>query len=353
MESRPRKFASQFASQDVIIQPLKLNDNGKGKSAWINMKQGGNLFEGDWFRVNWAPKPGMDQVKLDPYTKFKLTLQLNPEENQDFIKSLKSLDEMVVNHFFEKRNEIWKDKAKFFTDTGALMGMYNPLFKEGKTMPDGKSYKPSFTLQVANCASLVDHLVLETKEKPDGSKQEQVQDVVWKSVFAKPGEKPDAKQPKFYLWTGKDDDGKDIVKTRVSVFRPDGSELTDEKGVPVKRWVSLQDIKAGCLVRPVFKVSKVYQVQGFGAHLQLEAIIIKPSPPKESADFEGVKISEEDDAVGDARVLSQLETRAEIPEDAAPDVAAEIPAPDIPEPRKRPLDSPSVSRKKKQHLAEE
>ena len=176
---------------------------------------------------------------------------------------------------------------------------------------------------------------------------------MWKSVFAKPGEKPDAKQPKFYLWTGKDDDGKDIVKTRVSVFRPDGSELTDEKGVPVKRWVSLQDIKAGCLVRPVFKVSKVYQVQGFGAHLQLEAIIIKPSPPKESADFEGVKISEEDDAVGDARVLSQLETRAEIPEDAAPDVAAEIPAPDIPEPRKRPLDSPSVSRKKKQHLAEE
>ena len=368
MATRPVKFASAFAKENVVVQPLRVNEGGKGRTAWINMKNGSNVFEGVWNRVNWAPKPGMDQVKIDSFTKFKLTLQLDPETQGDFIDKIKELDDAVVEHFFNKKTEVWKEKAKFLNDKDSVMAMYNPLFKEGKTSGDGKSYKPSFTLQIPNCASLVEKLVIETKDKPDGTKQEQVQDVIWKTVTAKPGDKPDEKLPTFLLWTGVDADGKETAKTRVSVFRPDGSEVLDEKGVPVKRFVGLQDIKSGCFVKPVFTIKKAYVVANFGVHIELKAIMIKPAPPKESAEFDGVKITEEDDAAADAKVLSQLHSRQEIPDDApprkasAPEFDVEESVPPVPVPdaslaspvrKTKSSEAPSAPKKKRSKIEDE
>ena len=346
----PVKFASSFRKDEVVVQPLKVNDGGKGKSAYVNMKKN-NLFEGEECRVTFAPKPGMNETKVTPYTKIKLTLQLNPEDEKHaaFTDKLRELDDAILEHFFAKRQQVWPDKAKYMSDKNSLMAMYNPLIKEGRTLSDGRTYKPSFTLQVPNLSELIEKLVIETKEKPDGSKDEQVTDVLWKTVVCKAGVEPNPKQPKFYLFMGKDEKGVDQIVSRVPMRRKDGSVQTDENGLPIRRWVGPQDIKAGCVVRPVFEVSKCYVVANFGCHLTLKALIIKPAPPKESAEFEGVQVVDDTDPLLAARVLSSLESNTEVPPDAPPAeeeaVHADIEAPELPVAEDTEIKSPSKKRK--------
>jgi len=331
---RPTRFSSNFHAANVQIQPLTLNPGGKGKSAWVNMKDT-NLFEGEEFRVNFAPKPGMNELKLTTYTKIKLTCQIDTDDDKQgaFSAKAQELDRAVVQHFFEKRAQVWPDKAKYFTDVGALMGMYNPIVKEGRMSSNGQAYKPTFSLQLLNCAELVERLVIESKEKADGTKEEQVTDVVWKSLPAKAGEKPSDKLPKFYLWVGTDEEGNDIVTQKVELRGKDGKPLMNADGTKAKRWVGPQDIKPGCIVRPVFRIQKVYVVSSFGAHLVAEALVIKPAPPKEVAEFDNVRVVEDPDPVLAARAAAVVDSQGEVPEDAAPpdflDEESEVPAPDL------------------------
>ena len=336
------------------IQPLTLNPGGKGKSAWVNMKDT-NLFEGEEFRVNFAPKPGMNELKVTAYTKIKMTCQIDTDDEKQsaFASKAQELDRAVVQHFFDKKAQVWPEKAKYFSDVGALMGMYNPIVKEGRTNSNGTAYKPSFSLQLLNCSELIDRLIIESKEKADGTKEEQVTDVVWKSIPAKTGDKPNEKMPKFYLWLGTDEEGNDIVTQKVELRGKDGKTLLNADGSKARRWVGPQDIKPGCIARPVFRIQKVYVVSGFGAHLVAEAIVIKPAPPKEVAEFDNVRVVEEPDPVMAARASAVVDSQGEVPEDAAPpdthEEDGEFPAPDmlaVPDAAEE-VRSPSTSGKKR------
>jgi hypothetical protein len=269
------------------------------------------------------------------------------------------MESAVVRHFFEKKNQVWPDKAKFFTDESALMGMFNPFIKEGKMSADGKSYKPSFTLKLENLADCVDRLVVETKDKADGTKEEQVTEVLWKNSIVKYKMEPvldesrrpvldetgkpktkivyegyPEKLPKFFLHLGQDENGGDIVTQKIEVKRDDGTNLVDSNGVKVKRWVGPQDIKVGSVVRPAFRIKKVYLVQSFGIHAFAEAMIIKPPPPREVAEFSNVKIVDEADPYLAAKAVSALENIAMV--DAAPEEAEhDVPIPEEKEEPKR------------------
>jgi hypothetical protein len=356
---RPQRFSRDFSPSSMQIQPLTLNPGGKGKSAWVNMKDT-NLFEGEEFRVNFAPKPGMNELKVTAYTKIKMTCQIDTDDDKQsaFASKAQDLDRAVVQHFFDKRSQVWPDKAKYFSDVGALMGMYNPIVKEGRTNSNGTTYKPSFSLQLLNCSDLIERLIIESKEKADGTKEEQVTDVVWKSIPAKTGDKPNEKMPKFYLWLGTDEEGNDIVTQKVELKGKDGKALLNADGSKAKRWVGPQDIKPGCIVRPVFRIQKVYVVSGFGAHLVAEAIVIKPAPPKEVAEFDNVRVVEEPDPVLAARAAAVVDSQGEVPEDAAPPEAhdddGDVPAPDMPSHDDvEEVRSPAVSGKKRKSADED
>ena len=124
-------------------------------------------------------------------------------------------------------------------------------------------------------------------------------------------------------------------------------------GSKARRWVGPQDIKPGCIARPVFRIQKVYVVSGFGAHLVAEAIVIKPAPPKEVAEFDNVRVVEEPDPVMAARASAVVDSQGEVPEDAAPpdthEEDGEFPAPDmlaVPDAAEE-VRSPSTSGKKR------
>lgn len=340
INKRPPLFANAFHAANMQIQPLQLNPGGQGKTAWVQMKDGNSLFEGPDFRVNFPPKPSQKETEVKSNTKLKLVLQIDTENKDqgDFANKLQDVDNAVLKHFFDKKNQIWPDKARFFSDTGSLMGMFSSLVKEGKLSSNGTAYKPSFSLQVPNCSECIERYVLDTVTKPDGNKETQVKDVIWKTLIARPNEKPNEKMPKFYLWLGKDDEGNDIVTQKVEVRGKDGKPLINADGTKVKRWVGPQDIKAGCMVRPVFRIQKCFLVQTFGVHLVAEALMIKPAPPKEVADFANVKVVEEHEL--SERASYVLDSQHEVPEDAPPEEAladddevddfkATIPAPEV------------------------
>jgi hypothetical protein len=341
LNKRPQQFATAFNAVNMQIQPLQVNPGGQGKTAWVQMKDGNSLFEGPDFRVNFPPKPSIKETEVKSNTKLKLVLQIDTDvkEQADFATKLQEVDNSVLKHFFDKKNQIWPDKARFFTDTGSLMGMFSSLVKEGKLSANGTNYKPSFSLQVPNCSECIERYILDTVTKPDGTKETQVKDVLYKTLIARPNEKPNEKIPKFYLWLGKDDEGNDIVTQKVEVRGKDGKPLLNPDGTKVKRWVGPQDIKAGCMVRPVFRIQKCFLVQTFGVHLVAEAMVIKPAPPKEVADFANVKVVEEHEL--SERASYVLDSQHEVPEDALPEenngddeypvdeFKSSIPAPDV------------------------
>jgi hypothetical protein len=356
--SGPARFITHFKPENVQVQPLTLNPGGKGKTAWLNMKDNVNLFQGEDFKVSFSVKPGMNDTKLTSFTKMNLTLQIGDEpEHQQFTDKARALESAVVRHFFEKKNQVWPDKAKFFSDESALMGMFNPFVKDGKMSADGKAYKPSVTLKLENLGECVERLVVETKDKADGTKEEQVTEVIWKNSIVKYKTEPvldearrpvldeagkpktkvvyesyPEKLPKFFLHLGKDESGGDIVTQKIDVKREDGTNLLDSNGLKVRRWVGPQDIKVGSVVRPAFRVKKVYLVQSFGIHAYAEAMIIKPPPPREVAEFSNVKIVEEADPYLAAKAISALENVVDVEAGPEEEDKEDVPKEDVPIP---------------------
>ena len=265
---------------------------------------------------------------LQDFMKMKLVMTLDPAvpEEAATISKLKEVDDATVGFIWEKRSLIYPpEKLKFMTDKNAsLMPSFNPLIKDGKTRDDGTSYNPSFTVQVPNLAGLVDHLVIEKKEK-DGKTEDICKDVVWKNMLVN-DYKPSDKQPTMYLCYGKNDNGQDIISKTTPMRRPDGTVLTDASGQVVKRWVGPQDMVPGSLVRAVFKFSKVYVVAGFGTHLELVAVIIEPPAPRASADIDGAVEVDNYDPLLAARVLSAI-VPSTVEDHPSPD--RDIPVPDI------------------------
>lgn len=346
MASKTKKnFAQQFVAANMSIQPLTANPGGKGKSAWINFKDA-NFFEGEEFRVKFAPIPALDEtMQIKPSTKMNLVCQIDPEkaEHAAFLEKAHDADNAVLEHFFAKKMQIWPDKAKYLNDKGALMGMYNPIVRDGSVGPEGQTYKPSFTLKLCNLSDNIERLIMKTVEK-DGVKKEQVEDVVWKTIIARPGDVLNEKMPKFYLWLDTDKDGNDVVTQKVDVKGKDGKIVLNTDGTKVRRWVGPQDIKKGDVVRPVFKVQKCYLSQGFGVHLVAEALIIKRAPPKEVAEFDHVKVVEEPDPVLSAKASAMIESQAEVSEDAPDEIAFLDEEGDIP--------APAVGKKRKNDVAD-
>jgi hypothetical protein len=156
---------------------------------------------------------------------------------------------------------------------------------------------------------------------------------VWKTVIAEKDTKLNEKAPKFYLFLGKDESGKDMYTNKVPVLRKDGSVMTDPSGNAVRRFVGPQDLVQGAIVKPVFNFSKVYQVASFGVHLALQAIFIKPPPPKPSVEVDDAAIVDNYDPLVAARVLHQSAEGAPIEDAPASDndEALSIPAPALEE----------------------
>ena len=353
-----------FDSKNLAFQPLRSNEGGKGKTAYINVRGGENLFQCPRVRMPFALKPGMGEttvkvslararelaaahphslVPQQPFMKMKLVCTINPDDAEQAaaIEKLRQVDSATVDYIWEKRNQIYPaEKLKYMTEKHAsLMPSFNPLVKDGKVKDDGSAYAPTFTIQVPNMADLVDHLIIEKKEK-DGKTEDMCKDVVWKDMLVS-DYKPPEKQPTMYLCYGKNETGQDIISKTTTVRRADGTVLTDAAGQVVKRWVGPQDMVPGSIVRPVFKFSKVYVIAGFGTHLELAAIIIEPPTPRASAVIEGAVEVDNYDPLLTARVLSAIVPQAE---EAAPESPAHE-APEAPVPSLEALDMLSPKRK--------
>jgi hypothetical protein len=176
-----------------------------------------------------------------------------------------------------------------------------------------------------------------------------VKDVQWKlnTDTSKP---LNERQPKLWLCTGKNEAGKDKITQHVAVRKPDGTVMLDSKGAVVMRWVGPQDIKPGCLVKPLFSISKIYLVQSFGVHLKLEGLIIKPPAPKPSLEFSDAVVDANSDPLLTSQVLQNIESAAEPePEAALPrsgsDEEDEALVPDVGVPKSVPTTSPAKKRK--------
>lgn len=326
----PAKFSRDFGAAALNIRPMVANKGGKGKSAMIDVRGGANMWEGEEFKVLFKVKPGMGETKLSSFTKMKLVLEIDPENevHDTFMKKLKELDDAVLKNMFDSRDKIWPDKARHMNSIDAVRPLQNLVYKEAQTKDNGVTYRPQFTLQCMDLASLVDRLELEMKENKDGSKEEVVKDVVWRTITDDVKSGLGDRAPKLYLCTGKTAEGKDRLTQRVPVLRPDGAPLTDAGGKEVFRWVGPQDIVPGSVVRPLFSINKVYCVSAFGVHLKLEALIIKPPPPKASTDFADAVVEEGVDPLLTSKILREVKAAAEPEgESAASDDEREAPAP--------------------------
>lgn len=234
--------------------------------------------------------------------------------------------------------QVFGDKAKFYTDANALRGMFTPIVKPAVTREDGRTYRPNFTLKCAGLAKNVDHLECEERVNKDGSKETVVKRVVWKTdtnVREKTEEEKEKDRDiKWVLCTGQTTlpDGKvvDKITDKVVVKKADGSVLLDAAGKPVKRYVGPQDVKPGCVIKPMFSIKKVWYVQTFGVHLYLESARIYPPPPKKAIEFDDAVMEDDDDALVTSQVLHEIEKRAE--EEPPVDVhAAAVSAEEAPE----------------------
>jgi hypothetical protein len=143
-----------------------------------------------------------------------------------------------------------------------------------------------------------------------------VDSVQCKTTFVAPETKLNEKAPKFYMFLGKDDNGRDQYVNKVPVLKKDGTIQLDAAGNPVRRFVGPQDLVQGAIVRPVFQLVKVYQVQSFGVHMFLHSVYIKPPPPKPTVEIEGAAIVENYDPLIAARVLHQTAESAGAVDDA-------------------------------------
>lgn len=314
----PLKF-SAFQKSLLNVRPIAANKGGKGKTALVDINGAANVFEGEECKVVFNIKPGMGETSVTPYMKMNLVLELDPENaaHDAQMKALRALGDAVVEHMFNSKSTIWPDKAKFMEKPESLKPMFNPLLKESQTNSEGRAYKPQFTIKVGDIADLVERLDIEEKINKDGSKEQVVKDVQWKlnTDVSKP---MNDRQPKLWLCTGKNESGKDKITQHVAVRKPDGTVMLDSKGAAVMRWVGPQDIKPGCMVKPLFSISKIYLVQSFGVHLKLEGLIIKPPAPKPSLEFSDAVVEANSDPLLTSQVLQNIENAAE----AEPETAA-------------------------------
>lgn len=53
-----------FDSKNLAFQPLRSNEGGKGKTAYINVRGGENLFQCPRVRMPFALKPGMGETTV-------------------------------------------------------------------------------------------------------------------------------------------------------------------------------------------------------------------------------------------------------------------------------------------------
>jgi hypothetical protein len=314
----PIKFSS-FQKSLLNVRPIAANKGGKGKTALIDINGAANVFEGEECKVLFNIKPGMGETSISPYMKMNLVLEMDPENaaHDAQMKALRLLGDAVVEHMFNSKTSIWPDKAKFMEKPESLKPMFNPVLKEGQTNAEtGRTYKPQFTLKVGDIADLVERLDIEEKINKDGSKEQVVKDVQWKlnTDVSKP---LNERQPKLWLCTGKNESGKDKITQHVAVRKSDGTVMLDSKGAAVMRWVGPQDIKPGCMVKPLFSISKIYLVQSFGVHLKLEGLIIKPPAPKPSLEFSDAVVEANSDPLLTSQVLQNIENAAEAEPEAA------------------------------------
>jgi hypothetical protein len=359
----PLKF-SAFNKSLLNVRPIAANKGGKGKTALVDINGAANVFEGEECKVLFNIKPGMGETSLTPYMKMNLVLEMDPENaaHDAQMKALRALGDAVVEHMFNTKSSIWPDKAKFMEKPESLKPMFNPLLKEATMNAEsGRTYKPQFTIKISDIADQVERLEIEEKINKDGSKEQVVKDVQWKLNTDTTKPLPE-RQPKLWLCTGKNEAGKDKITQHVAVRKADGTVMLDSTGNAVMRWVGPQDIKPGCMVKPLFSLSKIYLVQSFGVHLKLEGLIIKPPAPKPSLEFSDAVVEANSDPLLTSQVLQNIENAAEPEEglaqgsvheeeEEAP-LAPEIPAPS-PATKKRKSDDEKKPSKKTRTLETE
>lgn len=312
------KFAEAFDATKVELGAMTMN--GKARSGYF---RGQTVFEGVWARVLGSVKPGLNEKALGKYTKFNLTFSLNSKDPQHvaFMDKGRALERRVVEIFYQNKTTNFPDKAKYMNDPSALMGMFNPFIKDGKMKGDVQ-YDPTVTFKV-DAAALAESLITETIEKPDGSKEQEVTGVKWKTLECKyrlverggktkvEWEPYPEELPKCYLWLGEnvEADGTkvDLVASKVDLKDADGNPLIDENGVKRKRWITPADIVSGCVACPIFNIKKSYLVQSFGIHAFVDSIIIKPPQPKEVPRFKAAREVEEADELAE-KALKAIET---------------------------------------------
>lgn len=304
---------------NLVFQPVRTNEGGKGKTVYLDMKPlgGGKSSFASRFlagpkdmRVAWVPRPKMDIVdpkKMLPGEKFDLELELDPEAHADFISQVKAYDEHLLRTAFEKRVEWFgADKAKLLTSPDFLRLTYKPMLHEGKEKSGGGGarYPDTLKLKVEKVASRVAEFLVETKDIK-GKPTQVVKEVVWKPALVDSTPPPSATEPRFFLCYGQDPKtGVDQYASKVPVFNTAGAIQKDAHGKPVMRYVGPEDIKRGCKVHPIFSINKMYVVEGFGPMLTLSQLYIKPVQGVQELKVESAQVVDDIDPEITARLMN-------------------------------------------------
>ena len=318
---------AEVPPSNLVFQPIRTNEGGKGKTVYMDMKApgGGKPSFSSRFvagpkdmRVAWVPRPKMDIIdvsKLGPGEKFDLELELNPEaaDHAAFVAQAEAYDAHLLQTAFDKRAEWFgADKAKHMTSPDFLRMTYKPMLHAGKEKAGGGGarYPDTIKLKVERCASRVADFLLETKEIK-GKATQVVKEVVWKPALVDSSPPPGGLDVRFFLCYGQDAKGDDLYASKVPVFNTAGAIQRDAAGKPVMRYVGPEDIKRGCRVHPIFSINKMYVVEGFGPMLTLAQLYIKPVPV--SAELVAANVVDDVDPEVTARAMC-----ASYGQDAAP-----------------------------------
>ena len=323
------------APSNLVFQPVRVNEGGKGKTVYLDMKApgGGKPSFATRFvagpkdmRVAWVPRPKMDIVdpkKMLPGEKFDLELELDKEAHAPFIAQIRAYDEHILQTAFENR-VAWfgSDKAKLLSTPDFLRLTYKPMLHEGKEKAGGggERYPDTLKLKVEKVASRVKEFLVESKDIK-GKPMQVVKEVVWKPALVDTTPPPSSTEPRFFLcYKTCPETGIDQYASKVPVFNTSGAIQMDAQGKPVMRYVGPEDIKRGCKVHPIFSINKMYIVEGFGPMLTLSQLYIKPVQGFQELKVEAAQVVDDIDPEIMARLVN---------ENYAPDAAAEG-APSVP-----------------------
>jgi len=305
----------QASVPSFVVDKVKTNAGGKGKSAWINTSGPKNLVTCPTSRILWPIRPGNEDYKPTDALNFEFGFGC-PQE----LEVSKSIDDSLIDQIYKNRVDIFgPSKAKAFTCKEALIPSIKTMTKAGSTKEDGSSYDDTLRAKVYGWTSYISKVNVTEFVKKNGDKLTLIKDCTYKPRLEPPAEN----DTHFYLYVGENPEtGKPKYTDKVLVMENGSPVQTGEKdGKPVyqTRFVGPQDAMPGYTCTVVFNISKVYITESVGPILVAKEVYIKPAPKKQPKSDKGIPTVEIVESVDMEEMKAATESIVPAEESVAPE----------------------------------